>query len=248
VDARVPNSTGGSGYIPSEGFWNYISDEADSRKPTRDNTSIGSLGLIMEDNTAIDTDNAIKIGTGTYNMVVEDMTYTNVANQIWDLTGTGCTHAAVPNCPSAQCTTWTQCIDQNPCTADTCRNGACVHTALAEGASCTDKNVCNGAETCRAGRCVAGSPLSCDDGNRCTTDACNAASGCMHTTATSCDDGNACTADACTATGCSHTPIPNCQACKSAAQCNDANPCTADACSAGRCTHAAAATASRCVS
>jgi Dictyostelium (slime mold) repeat len=48
-------------------------------------------------------------------------------------------------------------------------------------ASCGDGNICNGIETCRAGVCTAGTPLSCNDGDPCTVDSCAPASGCQHT-------------------------------------------------------------------
>jgi hypothetical protein len=48
-------------------------------------------------------------------------------------------------------------------------------------ASCGDHNICNGIETCRAGVCVAGTPLNCDDGDPCTLDSCAPTSGCQHT-------------------------------------------------------------------
>src|SRR5262249_55835220 len=49
-------------------------------------------------------------------------------------------------------------------------------------ASCSDGNICNGLETCRAGDCAAGTPLDCDDGDPCTVDSCSPTSGCQHTT------------------------------------------------------------------
>ncbi|MFO0681267.1 MAG: putative metal-binding motif-containing protein [Sandaracinus sp.] len=40
---------------------------------------------------------------------------------------------------------------------------------------CDDGLVCNGAENCEAGRCVAGAPMRCDDGIACTIDVCSEA-------------------------------------------------------------------------
>src|SRR5262249_8348866 len=48
-------------------------------------------------------------------------------------------------------------------------------------ASCSDGNICNGIETCRAGVCTAGTPLNCDDSDPCTMDSCEPSSGCQHT-------------------------------------------------------------------
>ncbi len=144
---------------------------------------------------------------------------------------TGCTHTPV-TCddqnagtldaclPASGCThTPVDCDDRNPCTTDT-RDPVtgCVHTNVADGTACGDSNTCNGAETCRAGTCTAGTPLDCNDQNACTTDACDPVTGCTHTAVT-CDDQNAGTLDACLPTsGCTHTPI----------DCDDRNPCTTD--------------------
>lgn len=43
----------------------------------------------------------------------------------------------------------------------------------ASNADCDDSLFCNGAETCQAGKCVAGAAATCDDDNPCTTDSCN---------------------------------------------------------------------------
>ncbi|HYR96802.1 MAG TPA: hypothetical protein VEM57_08695 [Candidatus Binatus sp.] len=73
------------------------------------------------------------------------------------------------------------CDDLNPCTADVCdpRSG-CTHAALADGTPCSDRDACNGEETCRSGRCTAGSAPGCDDGDLCTIDTCDRISGCRH--------------------------------------------------------------------
>ena len=47
-------------------------------------------------------------------------------------------------------------------------------------AQCQDNNVCNGAERCQAGVCVAGTALECADTNPCTIDSCNSLTGCQH--------------------------------------------------------------------
>jgi hypothetical protein len=64
-------------------------------------------------------------------------------------------------------------------------------------ADCADANLCNGAETCQVGACVAGTPVNCDDSLFCTIDACTPATGaCTHAPNT-CPDGNGCTTDTC---------------------------------------------------
>jgi uncharacterized repeat protein (TIGR01451 family) len=132
-------------------------------------------------------------------------------------------------------------------------------------ASCSDGDVCNGAEVCVAGSCQPGAAPSCDDGNSCTTDSCDATAGCLHTPladGTACDDGSACTqADSCQAGSCVGaspvvcTALDECHAagacdpatgvCSNPAAldgtaCDDGNACTTgDACHAGACTSTA---------
>jgi hypothetical protein len=130
-------------------------------------------------------------------------------------------------------------------------SGLCAHTP-APGCvpcngdeECLDTNVCNGAETCSAGICQPGTPLSCDDGDACTTDSCDAADGCEHAVV-SCDDGVACTADSCSpALGCAHVstcaPGSSCDLatgqcqdhCAVAGDCDDGSACTTDVCNGG---------------
>ncbi len=106
------------------------------------------------------------------------------------------------------------CDDGNPCTGDECVPArGCRHVVLPDGAGCGDGDRCNGAETCRAGICTAGTSLACDDGNACTMDACTA----QH--------------------GCTHAAVTGCQTCTGAVACVDGDPCTTDACCAGRCEH-----------
>ena len=104
-------------------------------------------------------------------------------------------------------------------------------TPVANGTSCADGTVCNGAETCQSGTCTAGMPLNCDDSNVCTTDSCDAVTGCGHdNNSAACDDGNACTtSDTCANGSCVGGPAPDC---------NDGNLCTDDACDTGSgCVH-----------
>jgi hypothetical protein len=87
-------------------------------------------------------------------------------------------------------------------------------------ADCDDGNLCNGAETCSAGLCVAGTVLDCDDTDACTVDSCDSVTGCLYDAIT-CDDTNACTLDSCdSVTGCLHDAIT----------CDDTDACTADSC------------------
>jgi hypothetical protein len=118
------------------------------------------------------------------------------------------------------------CDDGNPCTADTCDVVlGCINTAVADGTACDDSTVCNGAETCAAGICNAGTPLDCNDGLQCTIDTCDAVLGCLNTNVpdgTSCNDADACTTgDACVTGLCVGGAPPDC---------NDGNQCTTDTC------------------
>jgi len=68
-------------------------------------------------------------------------------------------------------------------------SGECVTAA-----DCDDGLFCNGAETCNAGTCQAGTPIDCDDGVACTTDSCNEATDSCDNTPDNavCDDGAFC--------------------------------------------------------
>jgi len=129
-------------------------------------------------------------------------------------------------------------------------------------AQCSDGNACNGAETCSAGTCAAGSPLTCSDSNVCTSDACNPASGCVFDpvangtscadpdtcnggetcqagvctsgTPLDCNDSNVCTADTCTSpSGCSSTPVTDGTSCADSNLCNGAETCQGGGCAPG---------------
>jgi slime mold repeat-containing protein len=91
----------------------------------------------------------------------------------------------VPGCCRCDCTkapiTCGSCDDGNPCTTDRCDpDVGCTHATVADGTPCSDGDVCNGEETCRAGTCAAGAAPSCDDGDACTVDRCDASRGCLH--------------------------------------------------------------------
>ena len=146
--------------------------------------------------------------------------------------GNACTTNDVCSGGSCQGGAPLNCNDGNICTTDTCNpSTGCAHTPVANGTSCSDGDLCNGAETCQAGVCTPGVPLDCNDGNICTDDTCNPATGCVHTNNTApCDDGNACTtSDQCAGGVCAGGPPLNC---------DDGNVCTDDACNpASGCVH-----------
>jgi len=85
---------------------------------------------------------------------------------------------ADPRC-SVPSSTGRACDDGDPCTrSDVCDRGACGGEPIA----CSDRNVCNGAETCdpASGACRPGPAPVCDDGDPCTIDEpCDPTGGCV---------------------------------------------------------------------
>src|SRR5262249_39728235 len=131
--------------------------------------------------------------------------------------------------------------DGNACTIDLCVAGACRHPAAPEGASCSDGNPCNGAETCHGGVCQEGTTLNCDDQDGCMTDTCNPTSGCVHTSIpsckpcvpTNCNDDNPCTDDICDDGTCKHSPKADGAECEDGLFCTIGDTCQAGVCRAG---------------
>ncbi len=131
--------------------------------------------------------------------------------------------------------------DGNPCTNDVCvpSTGVVNHPRLPTGSSCSDGNVCNGAETCSSTavcRIVfpGGAPppvgTSCSDGNACNgAELCATGGICSPGTPITTDDSNPCTADSCTpATGVvNHTPLPTGTSCLDGDVCNGNELCDA---------------------
>jgi hypothetical protein len=84
---------------------------------------------------------------------------------------------APPTCPPLPPTTTTS--TTTPSITTTSTTTPTVPQCLSD-ASCSDGNICNGVETCRAGVCTAGQPLNCDDADPCTVDTCDPSGGCQH--------------------------------------------------------------------
>jgi nitrous oxidase accessory protein NosD len=197
--------------------------------------------------------------------------------------GTSCADGTVCNgaevCQGGICQPGSplNCDDGNPCSTDVCLAvTGCQHTPLANNTPCPDLTLCNGAEFCQSGICIAGTPLNCNDANLCTLDTCDPALGCRHTplangtpcldgnvcngveacqggvcqpnTPLNCNDGNACTVDSCNGvSGCINVPIPGCRPCGVAADCNDNQPCTLDTCVSGVCQNTNVADGTTCL-
>ncbi|MEY3014725.1 MAG: hypothetical protein RIT45_3460, partial [Pseudomonadota bacterium] len=94
--------------------------------------------------------------------------------------------------------TKTICVDNLPCTADSCdkQSGQCAFVTIAAGGACSDGDGCTTGETCDGkGGCTGGQKKACDDKNPCTVDSCNAFSGdCVFAPAEGlCSDGQFCT-------------------------------------------------------
>ena len=125
----------------------------------------------------------------------------------------GCQHGVAPDgtpcpdgnlcngaetCQSGVCTAGPvlNCNDNNYCTTDLCNpTTGCYHTPVTDGASCSDGNLCDGVEVCRAGVCQPGTPISCAGNNPCTTATCDPKAGCLRTAVangTPCVDTNVC--------------------------------------------------------
>jgi hypothetical protein len=111
--------------------------------------------------------------------------------------------------------------DNNPCTIDVCdpMTGARFFP-VADGTPCSDRNRCNGEETCQGGICTAGVGPNCDDGDPCTLDTCTPADGCQNAPDPECP-------------GTTTTTLPPVPC--TVEICADGDPCTVDGCRGGRC-------------
>jgi uncharacterized repeat protein (TIGR03803 family) len=123
------------------------------------------------------------------------------------------------------CAALDQCHDSGVCNPGT---GVCSNPAKAEGAACNDENACTQADSCHAGACVGGNPVTCTALDQChLAGVCNQMTGACTNPArmngTTCNDGNACTrSDTCQAGACvAGNPV----ICAAPDQCHDAGAC-----------------------
>ena len=88
VQAFIPNTNipgGSSGLIP-EGYFNCVACGNADKSPC-DLSVIAILGTIMEDNIAVNTDNAYQISAGAYDTVIVPGKMENVPNFVKELNG-----------------------------------------------------------------------------------------------------------------------------------------------------------------
>jgi hypothetical protein len=81
-------------------------------------------------------------------------------------------------CQDVVCAPADSCHEAGVCDAAT---GECVYVPVTDGTACGDGDKCNGDETCQAGLCAGGAPLTCDGANPCVTGACEPDTGCVYT-------------------------------------------------------------------
>jgi MYXO-CTERM domain-containing protein len=111
-----------------------------------------------------------------------------------------CTQTDVCNNGVCTGTNPVTCTAQDQChTAGTCNTttGACSNPSKSDGSSCSDGSLCTQTDTCQAGVCVGGNPVSCTAQDNChIAGTCNPATGvCSNPNAangTSCQDANQC--------------------------------------------------------
>jgi len=118
------------------------------------------------------------------------------------------------------------CEDFDPCTADRCSGGTCIHTLLSRG-TCDDGDICTTGDRCQNGRCR-GEEMICSDGNICTQGRCENGR-CRFFPRPDpwpCDDGDPCTiGEYCRDGFCDGVIL----------DCDDNNACTLDSCETGMC-------------
>ncbi|MEZ4265139.1 MAG: hypothetical protein R3F39_02085 [Myxococcota bacterium] len=126
------------------------------------------------------------------------------------------------------------CDDLESCTTDACANGACTHTAVADGVPCDDGDLCTKNDSCSGGACAGANPVKCEPAGGCALNLCQPLTGLCEESPIGaglpCDDGDVCTIlDSCDGAGlCSGVSVDPC--CESDDDCDDGNVCTVDTC------------------
>ena len=154
-------------------------------------------------------------------------------------------------CSNPEKPSGSSCDDGNACTgsdgSDSCQAGACVGTAVENGTGCDDGNACTQTDTCVAGSCSGGNPVTCTPADAChDAGTCDPTSGaCSNPTkpdGIACNDRNDCTeSDTCQNGTCAGGPV------EEGTPCDDTNGCTlADACHIGTCVGTAATDGATC--
>ena len=150
--------------------------------------------------------------------------------------------------PIGMCDSNDDCADDDPCTEELCKNGACLLGDAPDGTPCDDGNSCTTGDRCAGGACRGGSGgVICPIGDACTRYTCDPRGACIpvYNTGASCSNQDLCTfGDICNDAGkCIGKPL-SCQddACNDRA-CNGTDTCevrprVGAACSDGQaCTH-----------
>jgi RHS repeat-associated protein len=84
--------------------------------------------------------------------------------------------AGVDHCVGVTCTAQDQCHVVGTCIDHA--TGACSNPAKADGTACNDGNACTRSDTCQAGACVGGNPVTCPGSDPCRVGAaCNPSTG-----------------------------------------------------------------------
>ncbi len=127
------------------------------------------------------------------------------------------------------CSNDLDCDGGDPCTIDSCLNGACVHSQKPDGSACSDGNQCTTGDACSQGICT-GTAVALDDQNPCTIDTCDSTTGIAHVPmaeGTYCDLGSPCmNAGSCDAGGhCYALPKASGTSCSDGNSCNGAETC-----------------------
>lgn len=157
-------------------------------------------------------------------------------------TGTGeCIEDAV------DCGTDEDCEDEDPCTADSCKDGKCKNVHIVTEGCCLTADDCPAAGPCEESLCTdfacvqeptencCSDAAECDDGNPMTTDLCeegvcaNPGIDCVFDA--DCDDADPCTIDTCPANHeCANAETADPLCCTTDADCHDDDPETKDVC------------------